>query len=51
MIQKKVYMLRRCEAQQAKKLDFVDSKSEDEGSLESSKNLKDRLGDQRAGGE
>jgi hypothetical protein len=34
----KLYKLRRREAQQAKKLDFVDSKSEDEGSLESSKN-------------
>jgi hypothetical protein len=34
MIQKKLYRLRRREAQQAKKLDFVDSKSEDEGSLE-----------------
>jgi hypothetical protein len=33
----KLYRLRRCEAQQAKKLDFVDSKSEDEGSLESPK--------------
>jgi hypothetical protein len=33
----KLYKLRRCEAQQAKKLDFVDSKSEDEGSLESLK--------------
>jgi hypothetical protein len=28
----KLYRLRRREAQQAKKLDFVDSKSEDEGS-------------------
>jgi hypothetical protein len=34
----KLYRLRICEAQQAKKLDFVDSKSEDEGSLESPKN-------------
>jgi hypothetical protein len=34
----KLYRLRRHEAQQAKKLDFVDSKSEDEGSLESPKN-------------
>jgi hypothetical protein len=34
----KLYRLRRREAQQAKKLDFVDSKSEDEGSLESLKN-------------
>jgi hypothetical protein len=34
----KLYSLRRCEAQQAKKLDFVDSKSEDEGSLEYPKN-------------
>jgi hypothetical protein len=34
----KLYRLRRREAQQAKKLDFVDSKSEDEGSLESPKN-------------
>jgi hypothetical protein len=34
----KLYMLRRREAQQAKKLDFVDSKLEDEGSLESLKN-------------
>jgi hypothetical protein len=34
----KHYRLRRCEAQQAKKLDLVDSKSEDEGSLESPKN-------------
>jgi hypothetical protein len=33
----KLYKLRRSEAQQAKKLDFVDSKSEDEGSLESLK--------------
>jgi hypothetical protein len=33
----KLYRLRRREAQQAKKLDFVDSKSEDEGSLESPK--------------
>jgi hypothetical protein len=34
----KLYRLRRCEAYQAKKLDFVDSKSEDEGSSESPKN-------------
>jgi hypothetical protein len=34
----KLYRLRRREAHQAKKLDFVDSKSEDEGSLESPKN-------------
>jgi hypothetical protein len=34
----KLYRLRRCEAHQAKKLDFVDSKSEDKGSKESSKN-------------
>jgi hypothetical protein len=34
----KLYRQRRLEAQQAKKLDFVDSKSEDEGSLESPKN-------------
>jgi hypothetical protein len=34
----KLNMLRRREAQQAKMLDFVDSKSEDEGSLESLKN-------------
>jgi hypothetical protein len=34
----KLYRLRRHEAHQAKKLDFVDSKSEDEGSLESPKN-------------
>jgi hypothetical protein len=33
----KLYRLRRCEAQQAKKLDFVDSKSEDQGLLESPK--------------
>jgi hypothetical protein len=33
----KLYRLRRCEAQQAKKLDFVYSKSEDEGSSESPK--------------
>jgi hypothetical protein len=33
----KLYRLRRREAQQAKELDFVDSKSEDEGSLESLK--------------
>jgi hypothetical protein len=33
----KLYRLRRREAQQAKKLDFVDSKSEDEGSLKSLK--------------
>jgi hypothetical protein len=31
----KLYRLRRREAHQAKKLDFLDSKSEDEGSLES----------------
>jgi hypothetical protein len=35
---KKLYRLRRHEAHQAKKLDFVDSKLEDEGSLESPKN-------------
>jgi hypothetical protein len=35
----KLYRLRKHEAQQAKKLNFVDSKSEDEGSLESPKNL------------
>jgi hypothetical protein len=34
----KLYRLRRREAHQAKKLDFVDSKSEDEGSSESPKN-------------
>jgi hypothetical protein len=34
----KLYRLRRCEAHQAKKLDFVDSKPEDEGSKESLKN-------------
>jgi hypothetical protein len=34
----KLYRLRRSEAHQAKKLDFVDSKSEDEASLESLKN-------------
>jgi hypothetical protein len=34
---KKLYRIRRCEAQQVKKLDFADSKSEDEGSLESPK--------------
>jgi hypothetical protein len=34
----KLYRLRRREAHQAKKLDFVDSKSEDEGSKESPKN-------------
>jgi hypothetical protein len=34
----KLYRISRREAQQAKKLDFVDSKSEDEGSLESPKN-------------
>jgi hypothetical protein len=34
----KLYRQRRREAQQAKKLDFVDLKSEDEGSLESLKN-------------
>jgi hypothetical protein len=34
----KLYRLRRRETQQAKKLDFVDSKSEDEGSKESLKN-------------
>jgi hypothetical protein len=33
----KLYRLRRREAHQAKKLDFVDSKSEEEGSLESPK--------------
>jgi hypothetical protein len=36
MVQKKLYRLRRHEAQ-AKKLDFVDSKAEDEGSSESPK--------------
>jgi hypothetical protein len=35
---KKLYRLRRPEAQQAKNLDFVDSKSEDQGSSESPKN-------------
>jgi hypothetical protein len=34
----KLYTLRRREAQQAKKLDFVVSKSEDQGSSESPKN-------------
>jgi hypothetical protein len=34
----KHYRLRRCEAHQAKKLGFVDSESEDEGSQESLKN-------------
>jgi hypothetical protein len=34
----KLYSLRRREAQQAKKLDFLDSKSEDQGSSESPKN-------------
>jgi hypothetical protein len=34
---KKLYRLRRREAHQDKKLDFVDSKAEDEGSLESPK--------------
>jgi hypothetical protein len=34
----KLYRLRRCETQQAKKLDFVDLKLEDEGSSESLKN-------------
>jgi hypothetical protein len=34
----KLYRLRRHEAHQAKKLDFVDSKSEDKGSKESPKN-------------
>jgi hypothetical protein len=34
----KLYMLRRHEAHQAKKLDFVDWKSEDKGSKESLKN-------------
>jgi hypothetical protein len=34
----KLYRLRRREAHQAKKLDFVDSKSEDQGSSESPKN-------------
>jgi hypothetical protein len=34
----KLYRLRRCEAHQAKKLVFVDSKLEDKGSKESSKN-------------
>jgi hypothetical protein len=34
----KLYRLRRCEAHQTKKLDFVDSKSEDKGSKESPKN-------------
>jgi hypothetical protein len=37
-VPEKLYRLRRRKAQQAKKLDFVDSKSEDEGSLESPKN-------------
>jgi hypothetical protein len=35
---KKLYRLRRREAHQAKKLDFVDSESEDKGSKESRKN-------------
>jgi hypothetical protein len=35
---KKLYSLRRREAHQAKKQDFVDSKSEDKGSKESPKN-------------
>jgi hypothetical protein len=34
----KLYRLRRREPHQAKKLDFVDLKSEDEGSRESQKN-------------
>jgi hypothetical protein len=34
----KLYRLRRREAQQARKLDFVDSKSEDQGLSESPKN-------------
>jgi hypothetical protein len=34
----KLYRLRRREAHQAKKLDFVDSKSDDKGSKESPKN-------------
>jgi hypothetical protein len=34
----KLYMLRRREAHQAKKLDSIDLKSEDQGSLESPKN-------------
>jgi hypothetical protein len=34
----KLYRLRRREAHQVKKLDFVDSKSEDKGSKESPKN-------------
>jgi hypothetical protein len=34
----KIYKLRRREAQQAKKMDFVDLMSEDQGSLESPKN-------------
>jgi hypothetical protein len=34
----KLYRLRRREAHQAKKLDFIDSMSKDEGSLESLKN-------------
>jgi hypothetical protein len=38
MIQKKLYRLKIHEAHQAKKLDFVDSKSEDKGSKESPKN-------------
>jgi hypothetical protein len=33
----KLYRLRRCEAQQAKKLDFVDSKAEDKGLSKSPK--------------
>jgi hypothetical protein len=34
----KLYRLRRCEAHQAEKLDFVDLNSEDKGSKESPKN-------------
>jgi hypothetical protein len=35
----KLYRLRRCEAHRAKELDFVDSKSKDEGSSESPKKI------------
>jgi hypothetical protein len=35
---KKLYRLKRCKAQQAKKLDFIDLMSEDKGFLESLKN-------------
>jgi hypothetical protein len=41
----KLYRLRRREAHQAKKLDFLDLKSEDEGSLESTSTTSKSLGE------